>query len=78
MDGLYVVLPNSGEWDGAGAVVKSKLRQEQLRNTDQRLQNSADIVNFLQEVLTTQATSSYPNVGEGGKQRCFVSSGTLE
>jgi hypothetical protein len=47
MDGLYVVLPNSGEWDGAGAVVKSKLHQEQLRNTDRRLQNSTDVVNFL-------------------------------
>jgi hypothetical protein len=71
VDGLYVVLPNSGEWDRTGTIVKNKSRQEQLRNTDRRLQNSADVVNFLQEVLTTRATSSYPNVGGREKAEVF-------
>jgi hypothetical protein len=65
VDGLYVVLPNSGEWDRTGTIVKNKSRQEQLRNTDRRLQN------FLQEVLTTRATSSYPNVGGREKAEVF-------
>jgi hypothetical protein len=35
------------------------------------LQNSAGVVNFLQEVLTTRATSSYPNVGGREKAEVF-------
>jgi hypothetical protein len=41
-----------GEWDGAGAVIKRKLRQEQLKNPARRLENAADVVSFLTETMT--------------------------
>lgn len=43
-----------GEWDGAGAVIKRKLRQEQLRNPRRRLQSAADVVSFLTETMTAR------------------------
>jgi hypothetical protein len=50
---------DTSEWDGAGAVLKSKLRQEQIRNPWRRLQNAADVVDFLREALSTRVPSSY-------------------
>jgi hypothetical protein len=50
---------DTGEWDGAGAVLKSKLHQEQIRNPWRRLQNAADVVDFLHEALSTRVPSSY-------------------
>jgi hypothetical protein len=51
----------SGEWDGAGAVVKSKLHQEQLRNDGRKLQCAHDVVTFLEDSLTIRVASSYPD-----------------
>lgn len=43
-----------GEWDGAGAVVKRALRNEQLVNPHRRLQNAADCVQFLDATMAGQ------------------------
>ena len=43
------------EWDGAKAVLKNK----QIQNLRQRLQNAADVVDFLCEALSTRVPSSY-------------------
>lgn len=48
-----------GEWDGAGAVLKSKLCQEQIRNPGRRLQNVGDVVDFLRVALSSRVPSSY-------------------
>ena len=50
---LGCLLNGTGEWDGAGAVIKNKLRQEQIRNLGRRLQNAATVVDFLREALVT-------------------------
>lgn len=43
-----------GEWDGAGAVVKRALRNEQLLNPHRRLQNAADCILFLDATMAGQ------------------------
>lgn len=52
-----------GEWDGAGAVVKRALRNEQLLNPHRRLQNAEDCVQFL------DATMAGPVPTRGGGLR---------
>ncbi len=56
----------AGKWDGVGAVLKRKLRQEQLHNPKRRLQHAKKVVSFLDEVLSTQVPTSYtqnkPNI----------------
>jgi hypothetical protein len=46
------VFVDLGEWDGAGVVVKTKLRNEQLRNPTRMLQNAGNVVEFLEETLS--------------------------
>ena len=41
-----------GEWDGAGAVVKRALRNEQLHNPLRKLQDALGAVQFLEEKLS--------------------------
>lgn len=48
-----------GEWDGAGAVVKRALRNEQLRNPDKPMQNALHCVEFLRTRFTSRVASSY-------------------
>ena len=43
-----------GEWDGAGAIVKRALWNEQLLNHHRRLQNAADCVQFLDATMAGQ------------------------
>ena len=52
----YVFL---GEWDGVGAVVKSRLRQEQIQNSTRRLQNAEDVARFLEDSFSDRAATSY-------------------
>ena len=49
-----------GEWDGAGAIVKTRLRNEQLRNLARMLQNASNVVAFLEETLSTGIAMSHP------------------
>ena len=49
----------AGEWDGAGAVLKSRLRAEQRTNPDRQLQSARDVVDFLKETLSVRVPSSY-------------------
>ena len=49
----------SSEWDDVGAVVKSKLRQEQLQNSEQRLQSVEDVVRLLEQIFSERASTSY-------------------
>jgi hypothetical protein len=48
-----------GEWDGAGAVVKTALRNEQRLNPNRELQNALQCVQFLTEKLSTRVSSTY-------------------
>jgi hypothetical protein len=48
-----------GEWDGAGAVIKTALRNEQCLNPNQELQNVAQCVQVLTEKLSTRVASMY-------------------
>jgi hypothetical protein len=48
-----------GEWDGAGAVVKTTLRTEQRLNPFHQLQNAEQYVNFLMDKLSSHVSSSY-------------------
>lgn len=48
-----------GEWDGAGAVVKRALRQEQIQNPNRPLQNAAQVVEFLKENYSTRVGTQY-------------------
>ena len=50
-----------GKWDGAGVVLKSRLRHEQCTNPLRQLQNAAKVVNFLYKSLSMCAPSSYRN-----------------
>jgi hypothetical protein len=43
-----------GEWDGAGTVVKTKLRNKQLKNPKRQLQNASNVVAFLEEMLSVR------------------------
>lgn len=43
-----------GKWDGAGAVIKRALRNEQLVNPHRQLQNAADCVHFLDATMAGQ------------------------
>jgi hypothetical protein len=60
-----------GEWDGAGAVIKTKLRNEQLRNPTLRLQNSGDVVAFLNEALSTRVPMLSRRASRGPIHRYF-------
>ena len=55
-----------GKWDGAGAVVKRALRNEQLLNPHRRLQNAEDCVLYL------DATMAGPVLARSGGMRCVV------
>lgn len=48
-----------GEWDGAGAVVKRALRNEQLQHPDRPMQNAGHCVEFLRSRFSSRASSSY-------------------
>lgn len=49
----------AGEWDGAGAVIKRALRNEQLRNPHRELSNAAHCADFLRERFSSRVPSSY-------------------
>ena len=60
-----------GEWDGAGAVVKTRLRNEQLRNPARMLQNAGNVVAFLEEELSGRIAMSHPRFGRDKIYRYF-------
>lgn len=61
----------AGEWDGAGAVVKTRLRNEQLQNPDRPLQNASDVVAFLNETLANRVIMSSERCGRDEISRYF-------
>lgn len=48
-----------GEWDGARAVVKWRLRAEQIMNLGWQLQNARHVVDFLTKHLSSRISSSF-------------------
>jgi hypothetical protein len=60
-----------GKWNKAGAIVKTKLQNEQLRNPTRSLQNAADVVPFLRETLSVRVTMSSAKIGRGSIHRYF-------
>jgi hypothetical protein len=48
-----------GEWDGAGAIIKTALRNEQRLNPNRELQNASQCVQILTEKLSTRVASTY-------------------
>jgi hypothetical protein len=62
---------DSGEWDGGGAVLKTKIRMEQLRQPDRRLQNAHDVVGFLRETLSERVHMSFYRKNKGDISRHF-------
>ena len=60
-----------GEWDGAGAVVKSALRQSQLHNTWRRMQNAHDVVSFLNETMAGAVDTNFEKTGIKEVMRYF-------
>jgi hypothetical protein len=56
MDCFYVV---PCEWDGAGVVVKTALRNEQRLNPNRELQNALQCVQFLTKKLSTNVSNMY-------------------
>jgi hypothetical protein len=61
----------AGEWDGAGAVVKTKLRNEQLKNPERQLQNASNMVAFLEETLSVRVHQNTTRKGRGHISRYF-------
>jgi hypothetical protein len=49
----------TGEWDGAGAIIKTALRNGQRLNPNRELQNASQCVQFLTEKLSTRIASMY-------------------
>jgi hypothetical protein len=60
-----------GEWDRAGVVVKTKLRNEQLWNPARTLQNDGNVVEFLEETLSDRIVMSHPRFGRNRIYRFF-------
>jgi hypothetical protein len=54
-----VVFFVSGEWDGAGAVVKRALRKHQLQHPEDELANAEQCVQFLKSRFSHRVLSSY-------------------
>ena len=50
-----------GEHDGAGAVIKRHLTQEQLKPNSVKLQCTADVVPFLRQTMSEGANATYPS-----------------
>jgi hypothetical protein len=48
-----------GEWDGARAVVKCVLRNEQIHNPERRLQNVKNCVQIFTNTMSSRVPSSY-------------------
>jgi hypothetical protein len=46
---------------GQETVLKTKLRQEQIWNLLRKLQDAADVVEFLKETLSNKVPTSYPD-----------------
>lgn len=61
-----MIYGHAGEWDGAGAVLKSRLRHEQRTNPTRQLQSASDVVYFLKETLSVRVPSSYR------KEKCEI------
>jgi hypothetical protein len=48
-----------GEWDGAGAVVKRALRNEQLQHPERQMQNTTHCIEFLNSHFSSRVSNSY-------------------
>jgi hypothetical protein len=51
------------EWDGTGAVVKTRLRNEQLKNPKRYSQDANDVAEFLNETLSMRVIMSSRRLG---------------
>jgi hypothetical protein len=59
------------EWDGAGAVVNSALRQSQLHDNWRRMQNAHDAVSFLNEKMGGAVDTNFQKTGIKEANRFF-------